>query len=101
MKKERDTLYDRPFYENNYARKNSPSLIRINDVKGNIFMINFYTFPGEKRSSTCKSVEKMVADALVKDFPGYKLTYDEPWFEPSLSGTDLPLKGQITEIYIK
>ena len=101
MKKERDLLYDRPFYKNNYARKNSPSLVHLNDVNGNIFMINFYTFPEEKRLPTCKSLEKMVEDALGKDFVNYELTYNEPWFEPSLARTDLPLKGQIAEIYHK
>ena len=95
MKKERDPMYDRPFYENNYARKNSPSLFHLNDVNGNIFMINFYTFPEEKRLPTCKSLEKMVEDALGKDFSDYKLTYNEPWFEATFIGTDLPLVKQL------
>lgn len=101
MSKEREPLYNRPFFENNYIGKCSPILKNINDVNGNIFMINFYTFPEEKRLSTCKSLEKMVAEALGKDFSDYKLTYDEPWFEPSFIGTDVPLMRQLAEIYHK
>ena len=100
MNKNRKLLFDRPFYENeNWIKEHSPIFNRINDKNGNIFMINFYTFPEEKRLSVCKNLEKMVAGALGKDFVNYKLKYNEPWFEPAFMGVEVPLVKQLSVSY--
>ena len=99
MNKERQHLFDRPFFKDNYGRRYSPVLKRCNDVSGNVFGIHFYTLPEEEKLSSCKNLEKMVSNALGKDFSDYTLVYDEPWFEPVLIGTDVTLVKQFASNY--
>ncbi len=87
---QRAVLFDGTFYKDNAVRESSISLIERADAKGPHFIINFYTLPGEEKTSVCAALEAMVEEALGDEGRLYQQDYRPVWFEPALISPELP-----------
>ena len=96
MSSRREPLYDRPFYTENVTREWSvrfvaPEFFKFSAAGRPAFVLAFYTFPEESRSSICAELEKGLSDAMGDDVSLYRISYYEPWFEPSLIPEATPI----------
>ena len=88
---ERASRFDRPYFDTNPVRKASVRLFERETAGRRVWLLPFYTLPGEEREPLVAMLLGAVDEALDGDFALYGTSFREPWFEPSFSGPDAPM----------
>lgn len=96
ISRERSALFTHPLYIQNAMRERSVFLNPQSGPDGPLFILHFYTLPGEERGAICRALEAMVATTLGAESARYRQEYREPWFEAAPVPLDIPLIGHLS-----
>ena len=88
---ERAPRFVRPCFDTSPVREASLLCLERESGGQRLWLLPFYTLPGEEREPSVADLLGAVAEALGEGLALYETSFREPWFEPSFSGPDAPM----------